>query len=122
MDGYIVPYLEGLAERFGEGLEAGIKRIIKKQSYRYPTRYRRQEMEDELRALIPYSRVLIRAATPFIRKRLVVVEENFDFIMEILEEEYPDIYYPIIETEGGREWMEITVKDALEALRRILKS
>ena len=124
LDSLIIPYLEGVSERFNEPLEAGIKRLIKKKSYRFPTRYRRGEALTDIQRFLstPQARVLISVAGPAIRWKTQQLADGADFILdEVLNKEYPTLYEAIAETEGGREWFQNMLNDMVHMVRRLVR-
>ena len=124
LDYLIIPYLEGVAERFSEPLEDGIKRLIHKKSYRFPTRYRRNEAETDLHRFFstPQGKVLFSIAGPAIRWKAQELAAGADLILdEVLIEDYPSIYEAVAETEGGREWFHNMLNDMVHMIRRLVR-
>ena len=124
LDNFFIPYLEGIAERYGETLEDGVRRLIRKKTYKYPVRYRRNEAVMDLRKFLaqPQIQVVLTKAAPFIRWKMNQISQGLDFVLDqVLSEEYPYLYDAIASEEGGREWFKTTVQDMIKLLRHLMR-
>jgi len=127
MDNAIFPFLEGVAEGFNEPLIVGIKRLIreKKNPFRPKEAWNRtQETEIALKSFLlnPQTRVLQILAKPYIKARMEWINEQAEWIREeIVKEEYPSLYDVIMETEGGKEWLDELINDLIKTLRKLTR-
>jgi len=126
LDNFIIPYLEGIAERYGDPtLEDGVRRLIRKKSRRYPLRYRREEAVADMRRWLsqPQISVLLARVNPLINWKLSQISESLDFILdEVIAERYPYLHEAIVGEKGGREWFKTVVGDMIKLLRHLVRA
>lgn len=124
LDRFIIPYLEDTAGGYGETLEDGVRRLIRKKSYKYPLRYKKDEAAMRMQRWLsnPAVRVILARAKPIIRSRLNQINDGLDFMLdEVISERYPYLYDTITGEEGGREWFKTTVQDMIKLLRHLMR-
>lgn len=127
MENFIFPLLRGLARSFNEPLLVGIKRLIREKKNPFRRKKdgwnRTKETEivvgtflgrPEIRMYLYLFKPLIRHKSEWIRREAQWVRE------EVLKEEFPDFYEVIMETEGGKEWLDELIRDLVNTLRRVL--
>lgn len=126
MDNAIFPFLEGIAESFNEPLIPGIQRLIREKKNPFRAKEdgwnRTRETEIVLRSFLvqPQTRVLQVLARPYIKARMEWIHEKAEWIREeIVKEEYPGFYTAIMETEGGKEWLDELITDFVTTLRKL---
>lgn len=127
MDNAIVPFLEGIAEQYNEPLLDGIKRLIKedKNPFRQQQDWnRRKETEFALTRFMqsPSTKVLQIMAKPYVRQKMQWIEGEAKWIREeILKEEYPAFYEAIMDTPGGKAWLDNLITDFMKIIKRYLR-
>ena len=127
MDNYILPFLEGVAKNYDEPLIPGVERLIRenKNPFRPRTDWdRSQETRDTIGAFIthPVTSALWRIAKPYLRGRMDKILDETDWVINtVLQEEYPDVYDAIMQTDGGVEWFKALLTDLAQTLRPIAK-
>lgn len=128
MDNAIFPYLEGLASNgYNEDLLSGIKRLIKEEKNPFRAKdgwNRTQETQTALNRFLalPQTRVLQILAKPYIKAKMQWIHKEAEWIREaILKEEYPDFYEAIMETEGGKQWLDNLITDFFKMIKRLLR-
>lgn len=127
MDNAIFPFLEGIAESFNEPLIDGIQRLIKegKNPFRPKEDWNRtRETEHALRSFLslPQTKVLQVLAKPYMKAKMTWIHQEAEWIREeILKEAYPYVYQAIMQTEGGKEWLDELIGDLTKTLRSYLR-
>lgn len=123
MDTYILPFLEGISETFNEPLTEGVKRLIKEKKNPFKPKKgwnRTKDTEYVLKRFMnsPTTKVLQVMAKPYIRYKMEWIHEEAEWIREeILKNEYPDLYDAIIETEGGKEWLDDLINSFIRTIK-----
>lgn len=127
MDNYVLPFLEGIAKNFNEPLIPGVKRLIleKKNPFR-PTKdwNRTKETQIVIGTFLknPVTATLWRIAKPLFKGRIDHILNESDWVINtVLQEEYPDFYSVIVETEGGVEWFKTFLQDLTQTLKPLAK-
>lgn len=126
LENIIFPFLEEIAAGFNEPLVDGIKRLIREKKNPFqPTKTwnRTQETYSYLDAFFntPQIRVLFPILKPYLKYNMQWIFKEASWIREeVLKEEYPDIYTAIMETEGGKEWMDGLIGGFLKVVRRYI--
>lgn len=117
----VIPYLEGMAERYDEPLEDGIKRLINES--KNPLKNHRNDALTNLRNFFstPETRILGTLAQRLVAKQ---PDENINkwsewMLENVIAEYYINIYEAIMETEGGKEWFTGFVSDLAKMFKRI---
>lgn len=117
----VIPYLEGVAERYNEPLEDGVKRLINEN--KNPLKNHRSDSLTDLRNFfsMPETRILGTLVQRLVAKQS---DENIrkwgEWTLEnVIKEYYLDIYEAIMETEGGKEWFIEFVSDLVKMFKRI---
>ena len=127
MDNAVFPFLEGIAESFHEPLIDGIKRLIreKKNPFRPKKDWNRtRETQIALTGFLaqPQTKMLQILAKPFLKYKMEWIHREAEWIREeIVKEEYPDFYGAIMETEGGKEWLDDLITDLTKYIKRLLR-
>jgi len=118
------PYLEGISASFNEPLLAGINRLIKEKKNPFRPKEdwnRTQETKIALAGFFknPQAKVLYFMAKPYIRKKVEWIHEQAQWIRDtILKTEYPEFYDVIMNTEGGKEWLDQLITDLASTIKR----
>lgn len=127
MDNAIFPFLEGIAEGFNEPLIIGIQRLIREKKNPFRPREdwnRTRETEIALKSFLlnPRTRVLQVLVKPYIKAKMDWINKEAKWIREeVLKEEYPGFYEVIMETEGGKEWLDELITDFVKTLRKMTR-
>jgi hypothetical protein len=127
LDNYILPFIEGIADSFGEPLIPGIKRLITENKNPFRPREdwnRTQETQTAIGNFVknPVTSRLWFIAKPILKKKIDPFLNETDWVINtILKDEYPDIYSVITETEGGVEWFKTFIQDLATTLKPIAK-
>lgn len=123
MDTYILPFLEGVANTFNEPLTEGVKRLIKEGKNPFKPKKgwnRTKDTEYILKRFMdsPTTKILQTMAKPYIRYKMEWIHEEAEWIREqILKDEYPDLYEAIMETEGGKEWLDDLINSFISTIK-----
>lgn len=127
MDNYILPFLEGVATNYNEPLILGVGRLIreKKNPFRPKLDWNRtQDTQATINTFTtnPITRALWQFTKPYLKGRIDKIFEETDWIINtVLQEEYPDVYSVIVESEGGVEWFKAFLQDLAQTLRPMAK-
>lgn len=127
MDNAIFPFLDGIAEGYNEPLLVGIQRLIKEKKNPFRPKEdwnRTRETSTVITSFLanPQTRILQILAKPYLKSKMEWINKEAEWIREaILKEEYPDVYEAIIETEGGKEWLDELITDFIKTLRKLTR-
>ena len=126
MDNAILPFIKGVARQFNEPLIDGIKRLIleKKNPFKPQKSWdRTRETRYVLKRFLdsPQTKVLQTLAKPFLRNKMTWIYEEADWIREeLVKEEYPDLYNVVMETPGGKEWLDDLISSFIQTMKEYL--
>lgn len=127
MDNAIFPFLEGISDGFNEPLIPGIQRLIMegKNPFRPKEGWNRTiDTEFALTTFLtqPQNQVLGTLMKPYIKAKMEWINQQAEWIREqILKDEYPAVYKAIMETEGGKEWLDELITDLTTTLRKLTR-
>ncbi len=117
---FILPYLEGVAERYNEPLEDGVARLIREK--KNPLRYRRKEAEANMHRFfsLEYTRPLLHLIRPVLRWPPEQVRQAAEIMLDqVIRIERPGLYEAIVNTEGGKQWFLTIVTEMYNMLKEM---
>jgi len=127
MDNAVFPFLDGIAESFHEPLIDGVKRLIKEKKNPFRPKKgwdRTRETEIALQGFLsqPQTKMLQILAKPFLKHKMEWIHRESEWIREeILKEEYADFYETIMETKGGKQWLDDLITDLTKYIKRLVR-
>jgi len=122
----IFPFLEEIAAGYNEPLIPGIRRLIKEKKNPFQPQKgwnRTRETTSYLDAFFnaPHIKAFTPLMKPYIKYNMQWIYREAKWIREkILKTEYPDFYNAIMETEGGKEWLDELINGFMKTIRRYL--
>lgn len=126
MENVIFPFLEEIAASFNEPLIPGIQRLIKEKKNPFQPKKdwnRTHETTGYLDAFFnaPHVKALTPLMKPYVRYNMQWIYREAEWIREeILKTEYPDFYNAIMDTEGGKEWLDQLINGFMKTIRRYI--
>ena len=125
----VIPYLEGVAERFGEPLEDGVRRLIREQKNPFRVKGewdRRAEAKADMQRFfsMPQTRVLLTMAGRFLSKyNPETMREKAEWVFDnVMKEHYPFLYDAVAAEPRGKEWFINLVEDLAKTVRLTSRS
>lgn len=122
----IFPFLEEIAAGYNEPLILGIQRLIKEKKNPFQPQKdwnRTREATSYLDAFFntPQINALKPLMKPYIKYNMQWIYGEAKWIREeIMKKEYPDFYNAIMNTEGGKEWLDELINGFMKTIRRYL--
>ena len=120
----VIPYLEGVAERFGEPLEDGVRRLIREQKNPFRVKgewNRRAEAKANMQRFFstPQTCVLLTMAGRFLSKyNPETIRERAEWVLDnVMKEYYPFLYDAVVTESGGKEWFISLVEDLVKTVK-----